>query len=328
MIYMNCPAINLAARLVQKKKLVPPINIFSLAEQYSNVELMSIPFDVDGISLNLKVPGKKPHIIINNSSSNHRIRFTLAHELGHVIIPWHLGSIVDKTDIPKIKDNRFDEYWMLEAEANRFASEVLMPSQWVKNIIHAQKYDLHKITEDIVEEADVSSQAATIKIISVIKPGYLFVALNEYNEVIFSGKSEGTLAIPPTRGDVISPDEAFLFCRNRFNFSIAGFNYCWWFFNDKDSIPKSASLDDWRDLLDLMVSDIGIRESERGKFKQSLNGVIAYANSQVRGKDRTQESLYSALLQRINGQTKYKELLKHKKFDSFIYSKIDSLLNR
>lgn len=178
------PEKNLAARLVKKKKLAPPIDVFALAKQYAKVDLMFIPFDVDGISLHLKLPEKTPHIIINDRNPSHRIRFTLAHELGHVLIPWHLGSIIDNTLLPAEED-KFDEYWYLEAEANRFASGLLMPSIWVKSIIEKQKYDIYKITKQIVKEANVSSHAVTIKIKDTINSGYLFAALTEDNEIIY-----------------------------------------------------------------------------------------------------------------------------------------------
>ena len=84
-----------------------------------------------------------------------------------------------------------------------------MPTIWVKDIIERQKYDLFKITKKIVKRANVSSHAATIKIKDIINPGYVFVALTEKNEVLFSGRSDGTLADPPSWGEEISPEELF-----------------------------------------------------------------------------------------------------------------------
>ncbi|MFH0959521.1 MAG: ImmA/IrrE family metallo-endopeptidase [Pseudomonadota bacterium] len=318
------PEKKLAARLVSKKKLAPPIDIFSLAKQYANVDSMLIPFDVDGICLHLKVPKMTPHIIVNNCYPSQRMRFTLAHELGHVIIPWHIGSIIDITTIPE--ENKFDEYWYLEAEANRFASELLMPSAWVKAIIESHSDDMGKITKQIVREAEVSPIAATIKIKDTLDCGYIFAALRN-NEVLFSGRSEETLANPPKWGEKILPEEVFPFCKNRHQFMINGVNYYWWVLDKSVSIPKSAELADWRELLKEIISEIGIPTSGQKKFIQSLNGVIANANGSVRDGNRTQESLYSAILQRIHGKTELKKFANHHKFDSFIYSKIKSFLN-
>lgn len=326
MIIANCPERNLAARLVAIKNLAPPVDIFSLAKQYAKVELMSIPFDIDGISLHLKIPGKTPHIIINDTSSPKRTRFTLAHELGHVLIPWHTGSIIDKTSTPD--EDKFDEYWHTEAEANRFASELLMPSEWVRKAINKKENDIYDITKYLIKKADVSPHAATIKIKDTIEGGYVFAALTDTNEVIFSGKSAGTLSSPPAWGEKIYPKKMYPFCRDRFDFEINGFYYYWWHFPSDTPIPSKAIVGDWRMILDEIIVDINVPSSERKYFKQSINGVISFANSQVRGEDRTPEALFSAVLQRTYGRPELKRFIKHPKFESFIYSKIDSLLNR
>lgn len=326
MMFPKYPERNLAARLVAIKNLSPPLDIFSLAKQYAKVEALDMPFDIDGISLNLKVPGKQPHIIINSESTHRRMRFTLAHELGHVVIPWHTGSIIDKTTPPN--EDKFDEYWHIEAEANRFASELLMPSEWVKKVIQKKNNNLYKITNYLTEKADVSSHAATIQIKDTIAEGYIFAALTDAGKVIFSGKSEGTLAPSPEWGKTISPEKLFPFCQDRFDFEINGFYYYWWYFSSEPPIPDKATIGDWRIIIDEIINDINVPVSERKYFKQSINGVIAYANSQVRGKKRTPEALYSAVLQRTYGRTELKKFVKHPKFESFIFSKIDSLLGR
>lgn len=60
-------------------------------------------------------------IIINKSFSNDRKRFTIAHELGHLIM--HSTSLIP-------------DYRNKEDEANKFASEFLMPEIAIKNSLH------------------------------------------------------------------------------------------------------------------------------------------------------------------------------------------------
>ncbi len=67
-----------------------------------------------------------PIIIINKSFSNDRKRFTVAHELGHIIM--HCSS---SFLIPDYRDK--------EDEANIFASEFLMPSDAIKNSLRNLK---------------------------------------------------------------------------------------------------------------------------------------------------------------------------------------------
>lgn len=66
-------------------------------------------------------------IVVNSSMSNDRIRFSLAHELGHVIM------------------HNNPEFMILESrniedEANRFASELLMPAAAIKNSLLNLKF--------------------------------------------------------------------------------------------------------------------------------------------------------------------------------------------
>jgi len=315
--------INLASKLINAKKLFPPIDIFSLANKYAKVDVMDIPFDVDGISLNLKDFSKKPHIIINDKHSEHRTRFTLAHELGHVLIPWHIGSRIDYITLPN--GDEYDEFWQIEAEANRFASELLMPSKWVRDIITNKNYDLIYITNELVERANVSSHAATLKIKDNLKPGYVFAALNDEDEVIFSGRSKGTFSIAPSWNIKIKPDKYYPNSREYIEVNINGFKYYWWVFDSKVPIADSAIILNWKELLDEMINDIGIPSSRQKFYKQSLNGVIAAANGDIKGK-RSVEILHSAILQRIHNHGEFEDLVNHPDFPSFILSRIDGFM--
>jgi Zn-dependent peptidase ImmA (M78 family) len=108
---MTLPEINFAARLIEIKQLVPPIDIFSLAQEYAAVVRVTFPVQIDGVCLDLKQRGKRPRILVNRTLHKHQLRFTLAHELGHVIIPWHVGSIVDETEESRIDLDLI--YWQL-----------------------------------------------------------------------------------------------------------------------------------------------------------------------------------------------------------------------
>lgn len=65
-------------------------------------------------------------IIINKNFSNDHKRFTLAHELGHIIMHTSNGFL-----IPEYRDK--------EDEANRFAREFLMPSDVISNSLRGLK---------------------------------------------------------------------------------------------------------------------------------------------------------------------------------------------
>ena len=67
-----------------------------------------------------------PVIIINREYSNDRKRFTLAHELGHIVM--HLPEGIAIPD-----------YRNVEKEANLFAAEFLMPEAEIKNALYGLK---------------------------------------------------------------------------------------------------------------------------------------------------------------------------------------------
>lgn len=101
----------------------PIKSIFNLFESYGIIVVeLEINEKFDGVSF-ISDRGN-PIIIINKAFSNDRKRFTLAHELGHLLM--HDFPIPDYRNNEKNKEN----------EANRFASEFLMPSEFIKNSLY------------------------------------------------------------------------------------------------------------------------------------------------------------------------------------------------
>jgi hypothetical protein len=167
-----------------------------------------MPVEIDGISNNLKVSGKKPTIYVNTKDrATNRQRFTLAHEIGHIIIPWHIGTIFDN-----IIDQPITEYSIgykdMEGEANAFASELLMPSTWLSELICQEKYrDIALLSKYIAREARVSLVAACFRLRSFLPPGYIFILSDIHGIIQYSGKTHGTLSTLPRIGDFITLSE-------------------------------------------------------------------------------------------------------------------------
>ena len=115
----------LARHIAERHNFLPGNDLRALVQEYADVEVLAFPVDtVDGISLYLKVPDRRPNILLNLNIPDTRRKFTLAHEFGHVIIPWHFGTIFSNID--KYKSSVDIAYREMEAEANRFAAELLM----------------------------------------------------------------------------------------------------------------------------------------------------------------------------------------------------------
>ena len=136
------PETNLARRIIDKYSLSPPVDIRSMVEAYARLTFVHIPFDdIDGVSLNLKTRDTSTHVIVNSASAPSRQRFTMAHELGHILIPWHVGSVlIDQVApvSPRSSSYFTPESWTMETEANSFAAELLMPYSWLERVVQPQ----------------------------------------------------------------------------------------------------------------------------------------------------------------------------------------------
>lgn len=318
------PEINLAKRLIAKYGLTPPIDIENLTKQYADVDHLAIPFEVDGITLHLKTAGRRPKIILNSSIAVTRMRFTLAHELGHVLIPWHVGNIVDITNE---NDVYGDDYSIIESEANRFASELLMPHDWIRQIILTTP-DPPRMVKSVTELAQVSSHAAIIKLATTSDPGNLFAAISDDGQLLSSGRSDGTLANLPSWGEYIDPTTLFPFCNSRYAFTISGQNYFWWKFSNDAPIPDNEDSRTWQEVLSLIIEQSGADAEHKRKLWQRISGIIGYANSQLARDYRTASNVYSACLQRMHSSEEMTPIKNHPLFELFLRKKVQSLINR
>lgn len=92
-----------------------PIHNLTALVEASGIVVIHADFDgVDADGVTLRTPGLKPIIFLNSDRPACRQRFSLAHELGHVVL--HAFHTPD-----------------MELEANRFAAEFLMPKVDVKS---------------------------------------------------------------------------------------------------------------------------------------------------------------------------------------------------
>lgn len=110
---------------------------------------------------------------VNSEHPKTRQRFTLAHEIGHLLLhegePLHVDS-----DTPGFSVNRRDQRSregsdVTEREANHFAAELLMPATFLEQDIgNAESVDLldtkETILDDIAKKYGVSVKALTFRL--------------------------------------------------------------------------------------------------------------------------------------------------------------------
>ncbi len=310
--------INLARRVLKLNRMSPAVDVLQLLQKYAHVEITDIPVDADAVCLDLKRPGLKPTVIINRDRSPKRSRFTIAHELGHTLIPWHRGSIIDVTS--EMPDQSSDDYEM-ESEANRFASELLMPEDWVKSLMVLQLHDLPQLARDISFIADVSLSAAVLRLRVSLPRGFIFAEVGEDLVVKSSWRSPGTAANSLIAGDRINPPKEFLETESIWSLRTFDGTYWWWKLPDTVQLPN-ASTSDWRKILVEILSEYGSEDIQRKKAYVSVSATAANANG-VSGS--TAEEVYASILQRFSSKAKndplFTYLMRHPKITDYMASR-------
>lgn len=306
------PEINLARRLLQKYKLTPPIDVLTLVQKYAKVVFKPIPvLNVDGVSVNIKVPGKKPIVVVNSTIPSARRLFTLAHELGHLIIPWHVGTIPDVLNFSfeglsslPIEQARealspYSQYAAMEREANRFAAELLMPEEWVHTLA-ASYLDLAVLHEVVCEQAHVSPQAACLRLRELLPAGIIYFCVDEDGIVSHAGSSIGTLVAPPHKGELYLP-ATYAQATNASSWSLTRRTYHWWRFPTEINFNDTDSRD-WRTILAAIITEVAPSRSDITYLKQSINGVIGAAHGMALRNESvpyTEEAVIAACLHRM-----------------------------
>lgn len=142
-----------------------------------------IPVDVSGLASQLGAPVREAFlhpkisgmlektgedsysIVVNQSDSETRQRFTIAHEIGHLLAHSHLiGEGVD--DDRAYRSTAAGKYHntaigrLEETEANKLAAAILMPSEAVESL----KMRFGKDAERLAKEFNVSEHAMSIRL--------------------------------------------------------------------------------------------------------------------------------------------------------------------
>ncbi len=186
------PEERLAQRLLARHKITkPPFDLEALVQNYATLEYIEFPTDADGLVIGIGSK-KKPEILINSKPYENRKKFTLAHELGHIIIPWHTGTIISHTDTESDPHLEW-EYSTMEGEANRFAAELLMPSKWLNNY-STNKQEIQNLILKTLELCETSLDSALIKIFNSITEPVICFELYGVNQISSSQVRASTYA--------------------------------------------------------------------------------------------------------------------------------------
>lgn len=133
--------------------ILPPINVYQLARKMDIDVFAEENTDYSG-RLNVDIETSKVSIYVNAKESEERKRFTVAHEIGHLI----LHDIKNGGDL--FRDKNFAVKDTKEAQANGYAANLLVP-MWLLKII-APKYN-YKV-DQLCKVFIVSSKVMSIRL--------------------------------------------------------------------------------------------------------------------------------------------------------------------
>jgi Zn-dependent peptidase ImmA (M78 family) len=110
------------------------VPVQKIARQFAHVLGQTLPDEISGVLVPLASPlrGKVWTIVYNSHHSRVRQRFTIAHELGHLLLHSFTVPHADHGFKLRFRNAESSEGSVLEEiEANQFAAELLMPRELV-----------------------------------------------------------------------------------------------------------------------------------------------------------------------------------------------------
>ncbi|MFF4537911.1 ImmA/IrrE family metallo-endopeptidase [Streptomyces aureus] len=170
-----------AEALVHKFDLKPPVDIKALLYGRAQVEYANWSHECDAVTV---LGEEKPRVFVRSGLSVFRERFTLAHEMAHIELAWHVGTVdchIDSTSIGA-EFSTATTSGTQEREANEFASRILAPDRWLSSLVsEVSSFDHHAMQSllDHLATAGLSAQAGLIALSRHLLPGHaLFVDQN------------------------------------------------------------------------------------------------------------------------------------------------------
>lgn len=156
--------------LVRAGVRVPPVNVEHLATEVLGIDLREESFDGDMDGVLIREPGQTPIVGINESLSDNRKRFTIAHELGHLML--HSSAYHVDTKIHMRNSVSSTAESALEIEANQFAANLLMPDWMLTESLQAQEtQDVEDMADTLAPVYGVSLQSMTLRLAKLLKHG-------------------------------------------------------------------------------------------------------------------------------------------------------------
>lgn len=302
------PEERMAARVLKRKGLTPPYDLLELANSFGEVRYRNFPFKADGITVGI---GKqvRPTIYINSNCPDTRQRFTLAHEIGHIVIPWHTGTVVSHLE-PGSDDS---DYSLMEQEANRFAAELLMPTEWLKAIF-TECTSVQSFFRKVLKLTGASKEAVFYKIFNELDAPIVCVRLNEFDGAI--SQTKRTKSAP--HDDRSSyPRRLYKDIDNEYEeFSVDGMEFCSWLFKGKDIVELDTR--PWREVFNQILEETCLKHK-----LHSINAIMSSAFE--KNKHLSEHDICGGVLRSFMSRDELPGLKDHPLFEQYVIKRVKEL---
>lgn len=328
---LGSPATRVASILVERLDLWPPVDVEGMTNQVADLEAEYWPYPgCDAVVVDLG--SKRPRVILRGDLPHRRRRFTLAHELGHVHLAWHVGRLGCQPDPSRLAADPSappaadlaeggvpSGFAYQEMEATLFASHLLIPERFLRPLLGSSEMEA---VLGGLDRADVSASAALVRLKGVLQPGFCFRLREGLSDRLFL--SHGT-SLPARMAGF---DRQLM--RNLsedFGESVVGGRPVEWF--RLASFDEFVPAEDSRTATEILRSLVISAESDEQRqawLHQSINGVVGGMLSTDRAKSRTQA--LAILQQRFRVKLEYGDLVADPDFDVYLRKKVEGWAER
>ncbi|VVO87827.1 hypothetical protein PS858_02136 [Pseudomonas fluorescens] len=302
------PEEKMAARVLKRKGLTPPYDLIDLANSYGELRFRSFPFKADGITVGIGEQAR-PIIYINSDYPDTRQRFTLAHEVGHIVIPWHTGTVVSHLN-PGSDD---EDYWLMEQEANRFAAELLMPTEWLKQQ-YVESDSVENFFRKVLIVTGASKEAVFYKIFKELDAPVACARLDEVDGTISQLKR--TRFAPHDEQGTL-PRQAYKDIDHKFEeFFIDGKAFCAWTFKGKEIVELDPRT--WREILAQILEETDL-QARLG----SINSIMSSAFDKY--KHLSEVDICGGVLRSFRSRDGIPGFKEHELFEQYVIKRVKEL---
>ncbi|MGA2451258.1 MAG: ImmA/IrrE family metallo-endopeptidase, partial [Polyangiaceae bacterium] len=261
-------------------KLKVPVDVQGILNGRADVEYDVFPAGVDCDAVVLRKDGGRPRVVINPGSHENRLRFTIAHELGHIVLPWQIGTLFCHARIAYIPSDELVRE--IEKDAHQFASELLVPGDWLRArlpLADVKPVLLCEALVDVASTAKVSVIAAALSAGRLLGPETLLV-LTQGDVVSYAINAPGSKCIAPDKGARFVAEEhrsvgADLGSKPYGKGKVVHVVHFHPTTQDASSDPSTPA----KEILSDILRDLGATGAERLRLQQVVAGVVGYANN-------------------------------------------------